>query len=818
MSTAVAPEVAAPDAAATVSVFGIRHHGPGSARALVRALAELEPDVILVEGPPEADSLVALAASAELEPPVALLAYPDRPARGAPRQRAGTGVAAPDGTGGPGAGGPDAGGPSEGRDDGEPGGPNASFWPFAVFSPEWQAIRYAVTHGVPLRFCDLPAAHQFALRADGAPDGRRPVDALGLLAEAAGYEDAERWWDDVMEHRRDGLPPFVAIGEAMAAVRTATEADTPADPELDESGAAVPDREELREAYMRTVLRAARKEGFQRIAVVCGAWHVPALTEPLPPAARDAALLRGLPTASVAMTWVPWTHGRLAYAHGYGAGVASPGWYHHLFTSPDRVVERWLVQVAALLRGQDLPVSSAHVIEGTRLAETLAVLRGRPAPGLNEVVEATRAVLCDGDELRLAMVNDKLVVGDRLGSVPADTPAVPLVRDVAAAQKRLRLEPKALEEPLELDLRKETGLERSRLLHRLRLLGVDWGTPTGSKGKGTFWETWRLRWAPEFAVDLIAAGAYGTTVVGAATAKATESAAGAPTLADVTALVEACLLADLPAALGPVLAALDARVALDVDVAHLMDSLPALARSLRYGDVRGTGTGGLEKVVDGLVTRACVGLPGALAGLDDDAATAMRGRIDAVQGALGLLTQAPELREMWLDTIASVADRDDLHGLLAGRVVRLLADESRLSTDEVALRMGRTLTIGVPPATAAAWIEGFLSGGGLLLVHDEHLLALVDGWLAQIPADTFVDVLPLLRRTFATFAAPERRAIGERARHLGGTGAVAPGGRHTVAGEGDDLVGLDVERAMRVLPTLRLLLGTGGPGDAEVAG
>ena len=122
-------------------------------------------------------------------------------------------------------------------------------------------------------------------------------------------------------------------------------------------------------------------------------------------------------------------------------------------------------------------MSSAHVIEATRLAETLAVLRGRPAAGLGEVVEATRAVLCDGDEVRLALVNDRLVVGDRIGGVPADAPSVPLVRDVAAAQKRLRLPPEALARTIDLDLRKPVDLERSRLLRRLRLLGVEWGEP-----------------------------------------------------------------------------------------------------------------------------------------------------------------------------------------------------------------------------------------------------------------------------------------------------------------------------------------------------
>src|SRR5262249_4990603 len=180
--------------------------------------------------------------------------------------------------------------------------------------------------------------------------------------------------------------------------------------------------------------------------------------------------------------------------------------------------------------------------------------------------------------VRLALVNDRLVVGDRIGSVPSDAPSVPLVRDLAATQKRLRMPAEALAKDIRLDLRKETDLERSRLLHRLRLLGIAWGTPAATKGSGTFWESWQLAWQPEFAVDLIAAGAYGTTVVTATTAKAAESAENTAHLSDVTELVEACLLADLPDALRPVLDALDAKVALDVDVAHLMDSLPALAR------------------------------------------------------------------------------------------------------------------------------------------------------------------------------------------------------------------------------------------------
>ncbi len=103
----------------------------------------------------------------------------------------------------------------------------------------------------------------------------------------------------------------------------------------------------------------------------------------------------------MATTWVPWTHDRLAYASGYGAGVTSPGWYHHLYTAADEPIARWMVKVARLLRDEDLDASPASAVEATRAAHALAAIRGRPLPGLPEVDDAALAVLCGGSELPL---------------------------------------------------------------------------------------------------------------------------------------------------------------------------------------------------------------------------------------------------------------------------------------------------------------------------------------------------------------------------------------------------------------------------------
>ncbi|WP_338018107.1 DUF5682 family protein [Streptomyces taklimakanensis] len=779
MTAAVRGAGAAPDGPL---LLGVRHHGPGSARAVLAALDAHEPKVLLVEGPPEADAVVELAAHEALRPPVALLAHAvDDPAR-------------------------------------------AAFWPLAGFSPEWVAIRWALERGVPVRFFDLPAAHSLAWDADGTdgeggpgPDGESPedeaarLDPLRVLAETAGHDDPERWWEDVVEHRggrrgdggddgdgenttADPYAPFAALADAMAALR--------------EAHGDGPRRDAVREAHMRLRLREARGEfGDEGVAVVCGAWHVPALTARTTVTA-DRRLLKGLPRTKTEITWVPWTNERLARRSGYGAGIVSPGWYGHLFSVPDRPVERWMTKVARLLREEDHPVSSAHVIEAVRLADTLAVLRGRPLPGLGETLDAVRAVMCEGSDVPLALVHDRLVVGEALGEVPEEAPAVPLQRDLARLQRSLRMKPEARERDLDLDLREENAAARSRLLHRLRLLGIDWGEPVAGRGgaTGTFRETWRLRWRPELSVRIAEAGVWGTTVAAAATARAEALARDADSLAEVTAVAERCLLAGLGDALPVVMRVLADRAALDTDVGRLARALPALVRSVRYGDVRGTDATALREVAEGLAERVCVGLPPACAGLDADGAAEMRGHVDAAHRAVALLGRE-ELLARWRAVLRSLAARDRTPGLVRGRCARLLLDDGALADDEAARLMGPALSPGTPPADAAAWIEGFLAGGGMLLVHDERLLSLVDGWLTGLAGEAFTNVLPLLRRTFSAYEPGVRRTVGELVRR-GPTGRAGAGaaGWESAPGFG---AGLDRERADAVLPVLRLLLGEG---------
>lgn len=532
----------------SVHIFGIRHHGPGCARSLRAALDALQPDVIALEGPADAADALPLAAQDGMRPPVAMLIYPpDEPRR-------------------------------------------AVYYPLTVFSPEWQTLRWAAAHNVPVRLMDLPQSHRLAMQEtieqtltdvaaeseteesespklepeNETPAGCEPADdgavtwrndPIALLAEAAGYRDHELWWEQQVERRTDAADLFTAIQEAMRTVR--------------EECGETREVDLLREAFMRKTLRGVLQEGFQNVAVVCGAWHAPVLDEEALSGKRDglrvkddAARLKGLAKVKTCATWIPWTHSRLSYRSGYGAGVESPGWCAHLWTSNDAAPLRWIVNAARLMREKDLDASSASVIEAVRLADALAAMRELRSPGLNELTAAIQAVLCHGETAPLHLIRQRLEIGDVLGQVPSDTPSVPLAQNLAELQKSLRLKPSTENKLIDLDLRKENDLARSRLLYRLNLLGIPWGSVEAAGGRAsTFHEVWRIEWKPEFAVAIIEANVWGNTVELAATAKVIDGGANAPDLPAATTLLDHSILAGLDAAVDPLLSRIQSMAA-----------------------------------------------------------------------------------------------------------------------------------------------------------------------------------------------------------------------------------------------------------------
>jgi hypothetical protein len=773
-------------------LLGIRHHGPGSAALLRNALDALEPACVLIEGPPEGDALIPYVAGAGMKPPVAMLLHATENPKA------------------------------------------AIFMPFAEFSPEWQAMRWALERNRPARFIDWPAAVSIALKeqereaeAKVVADGDGPEttagdrgdvrelardearrDALDLLAEAAGYDDGESFWNALIEqHGNQGgehaRTVFASIETAMAEARAAEE--RAGGPVLRPNDHA---RDLRREAFMRMNIRAALKEHEGTIALVCGAWHVSALRAHVK-AAEDKALVKDLPRLKVDATWVPWTDARLSAGSGYGAGVISPGWYRHLwslYSKGDGVrVEEfaalWQSRTAHLLRAEGHNASTASAIESARLALGLAAMRELPMPGLAEMREASLATLCYGEPLLLGLIERKLYIGESIGEIDERVPQMPLARDLALWQRKTRLKPEALQQEVRLDLRSDAGLLKSTLLHRLNLIHVPWGKLIDAQhGRGTFREVWTLQWEPELSVALAEALIYGVTIEQAAGNATLEGARAKRSVKDLAELVQAALIADLPAAAIECINLLQAAAVADSDMTDLMLAVSPLARVLRYGAARELPEVELRALVRSIAVEINAGIVIGSRMLDAAATMARAEAAEAYDQALTLFAD-PLLMESWSAELHRLVEDEQVVSMLAGVALRRLHDRTRLGADEVAAAFARH-TQHRTPQHGGDFLEGFLRGGSEVLLQDEPLLHLVDAWLCALTDDEFMAALPLLRRSTSGFDESARRRLLEK---------IKRGARESLPVPPPTMHEVDPAFAA-ALPLLYKILGVGEPG------
>ncbi len=856
----------------TVSIFGIRHHGSGCSRALVSALEDYNPDLLLVEGPPEGTDAIKYAASPEMRPPVALIVYPEADPK------------------------------------------RAAIYPFAAFSPEWVALRYAIAREIPVEFMDLPVANRYgledAVEAQRAADELKSAgqeseqeelqdgelvgdsvdasyeseddegddlitsireDPLGTLARVAGETDPERWEERVIEQASTPGAIFPAFLDAMTELRCALldaakneakeeeETNDESSAKTEESalgidlaaltrlarsvarasGGNVGDLEPLREAAMRRAIRAAMKTGAQRIAVVCGAWHAPALdleadnpkrSALIPKKSRDDALLAKLPKVKTAATWIPWTHSRLDRRTGYGAGVESPAWLAEIWRvseeaerldalcnnrAPKQDCARsyaaatttFLARAARFLRDDKMQAAAANVVDAARFSETLAALRMRSTPNLDDLRDAAVAVLCGGERLLYGSIRERLEIGTELGAIPSDAPATPLAKNIEAERKRLRLKREELPKNLDIDLRQETGREKSRFLRRMAFIDAPWATPRQDERRalGAFRETWTIAWKPEFDVVIVDASKYGATLLEAASNMAVAELDKKQTLADVMELVERALPAELnDDALERVFRRLRNDAAVSSDVNDALEALPALARALRYGSTRGRADSRLAAIFDALFERVILRLKEVCVNLTDDVAETVVAQLAQLVDAIMTLEDSERL-DLLLDAFEKVALDDETSKYVVGALTRSLYDRKRWSEQTLADKLAFFIGRATPPNEVASWLQGFLYGQGQTILWLDELWRVFDGWLANLDQDVFIEELPLLRRAFDSFSDAERRSLGQTVASLYAQKSESQG--DVVASSWDD------PNARALIPILDFIL-SGKPLDA----
>ncbi|OIK06780.1 vWA domain-containing protein [Streptomyces monashensis] len=738
-------------------LIGVRHHAPSLAAAVPALLDAAGPDVLLVELPAELQEWLPWLAHEETRAPVALAAAP----------------------GGGGA----AGGPA--------------FYPFADFSPELAAVRWAARHEVPVIACDLPLADRAwtgAPRAHGNGNGNgngRPPGVVAALRARLTGRPGDDLWDRLVEAAAPGSPPE-ALRRAALLTGWALREEAMA------SGG-VPELDLRRERWMRSCLAAATANG-ERAAVLVGAFHAPAL---LGPAEDDA----GEPTARQQPTAPAWTTSLVPYSYalldersGYPAGIRDPEWQHTVLDAAgdpaalEDALIRTAVRVCAEVRTLGHPSGPADAREIARLAGDLARLRGLPAAGRGELVEAVQTVLAQGEPYgrgrAVARAMERVLVGTRTGRPAPRAPRSGLAPAVEADLAGLGLPgpadaPSAGTRDLRLDpLRSDLDRCRELLLRRLTVCGVPYGEPkavTGTGGADALTSRWEVRWTPATAAMLTAAGVRGVTLAQATEGvlrerRRTEREEGGPTAAQTLAGLEQAADCGLPGLA-------DERLADASEVLPGSGTLPellaglALLDRLRAGHSAGLGrdevrtarTAAVAELLTAAAVRQVDGLTGSEDPADAHALVELAHRADMLGGIR--LTDA-------LARLA--AGGSPLMRGAAGAVRVLLGqEEARTLGDRVASWVDGAVDTASRTALTAR-LTGLLSAAGPLLESAPSALEPLLNRVSELSDRDFLDRLPALRGGFDTLSpaarerlltAVERRLDGDRPDD---TGAVDP--------------------------------------------
>ncbi|MFG3698191.1 DUF5682 family protein [Micromonospora sp. NPDC047620] len=709
-------------APADVHFLGVRHHSPACARLVARTIAAVEPAYVLVEGPADLnDRLDELLLGHEL--PIAVFtAY-----------RAG-------------------------------GHRHASWSPFCDYSPEWVALTAGRRAGAEVRFIDLPAWHPaFAHRDNRYADAeQRYAEVVERLCATYAVDNVDTLWDHLFE-----VAPPDGLAERLAAYFDLLrgESDAGAD-------------DTAREAYMARWVRAARaRAGGRPVLVVTGGFHRPALVRLA--AAGDPGPADGWPEvpapaegATARSYLVPYSFRRLDAFDGYQSGMPSPEYYQRLFTDgPQRAADGLVETVVGRLRERRQQVSTADLIAARAMAAGLARLRGHPHPARADVLDGlVSALVTDALEQRLpwtargrlpagthpAVVEMVAALGgERSGRLHPDTPLPPLVHDVAAELDRHGID---LRGDVRLDLTDPADLARSRLLHRLRVLGVpghvrERGPALGAAPELT--ERWTARPDDERLAVLIEAGGHGPTVVDAAAAHVEERAGNLG--GDVDGLAELLFdaaLCGLREHSGRALEAITRAVGGAGRLAPLGRALAAVLALWRHDVLLGSaGDAGLGAAIVAAVRRtlwlvegihgAGAAEPGRLAAL-----VALRDAVRHAGPALGI-DPAPTLATA-ARVAADPAAPPDLRGAALGLRWSLGAGAEP----------ARAVRAMAAPGTLGDWLAGLFALAREQVVGGEReLLDVLDTLFGELTGHDFLLALPALRQAFSWFPPREREAI-----------------------------------------------------------
>lgn len=748
-----------------IEYVGIRHHGPGSAARVLQVLNNTQPDIILLEAPEETNSELLLWLQ-KLKPPVSLLFYQE-------------------------------------------GSEKSVLYPFAEYSPEWQAMFWASEKGKKIHCIDMSVALQWEYEhiqqqkhQEKYAEIQQLIEALQLQGKSPEEIEAHIAQVYKQETQEDDLPAWLYYANASSFdefLDHHTESHFEDVTELFEQAitymrSETNDFDAYREAIMRTHIRNVQKQNPDaKIVVVCGAWHVPALRklenekEEKTLKKQDEERIKSLGKAKsqVKGQWIPWNNERLTMFSGYGAGIQSPVLYEKIWNAIQKkqienVATDFFTHASQVLRKKDIDIPPASVIEATYLANHLCKFRNRATPSVQDIEDVIETIWLMGDNTLLTQYGKEIFIGDKTGKVPEEYPVSALEQDFKAQfQKLFGRKYKTLEAlqnnttELTLDLREENDLQRHTFLSQVQFLDIPFAQQDYKNENSIHKRIWHLEWSVECEIAIKQKAYLGSTVVQACAHTLYQKIKVAFNVGELAHLLNQAIEMNITKVLNQLILQIDTVCTQPVDIQDLLALLSDDDIILKYTNAD-TFTAyqpikNLEKTLKITLERGITRLPLQCINLAPDAAETIHKLVQKVTNNLSILQEKlPDWQpyfEKWKQTLWYILHQNNTSAIIQGSLLRQFIDwgsfhEFNPNIPEKYIdEVQRALSQANDVSFMIQWLQGLLQGTPGRLLYIPELWKTLSDWIDTLPEEHFKTLLPLFRKAIQQYSPMERREI-----------------------------------------------------------
>ncbi|MCM1133349.1 MAG: DUF5682 family protein [Ruminococcus flavefaciens] len=475
-------------------LFPIRHHSPVCSYHLIKAIEAYRPDVILIEGPENANHLISVLTDEKTVLPSAFYYfYKDKKKLVS-----------------------------------EEGADYKCYYPFQYSSPEYNALLQAKKLGITALFIDLPYSEVLINTAENqglrkTADKHSYIDDSHIIksrfyekiCEKTGTVSFEEFWEKYFEI--GGL--YISTEKFIRQMNTyciLTRADC-TEEELES------DSTLSRERYMAYNIQQAMS-AHKKVLAVTGGFHTHGIYQLLQKGNIKPPKVHKIPDTNQGCYPMAYSYRASDALRGYASGMRYPYFYDRIIQelrtrqSPSEVYNEqvfdFVAQTARKSTEKDVQITIADMTSAYSMMNGLSALRGARECGITEAFDSVTACFIKGEKtLSSSLPLDilaQLATGDGIGHIGDTEHIPPLVADFEQQCRKLRIKcdtavPVTVEASLFTSAK---GLETSRFMHRMAFLETGFAELVKgpdirrNKDRSRVREEWKCRRSPEVDASL----------------------------------------------------------------------------------------------------------------------------------------------------------------------------------------------------------------------------------------------------------------------------------------------------------------------------